>query len=54
MSAKAVAKPVLRGLLHRQLKMQLTTGVILSSLVAAAWHYGVSVPRKQRYAEFYK
>lgn len=48
------AKPQLRGLLATLVKRNLTISVIVSCAAGFGWYYGVAVPRKNRYAEFYK
>ncbi|KAM9800592.1 cytochrome c oxidase subunit 6C-1 [Syngnathus typhle] len=50
----SLAKPMMRGLLGKRLRFHLPIAFGLSILVAAAFKYTVTEPRKQAYAEFYK
>lgn len=49
-----IAKPRLRGLLRRRLQFHLTMAGLLSTSAAAAWWFLVALPRRKRYADFYK
>ncbi|KAL2090651.1 hypothetical protein ACEWY4_012914 [Coilia grayii] len=44
----------MRGLLAKKLKFHLPIAFALSIVVAAAFKYTVTEPRKQAYADFYK
>ncbi|XP_063070874.1 cytochrome c oxidase subunit 6C-1 [Engraulis encrasicolus] len=50
----SLQKPLMRGLLAKKLKFHLPIAFALSIVVAAAFKYGVTEPRKQAYADFYK
>lgn len=43
-----------RGLLHSQIKRNLTVAIGLTIVAGIAWKLLVSDPRRQRYADFYK
>ncbi|XP_017771568.1 PREDICTED: cytochrome c oxidase subunit 6C-1 [Nicrophorus vespilloides] len=53
-SVANVKKPVLRGLLHSQIKRNLGAAIVLSIVSGIALKYLVNEPRKAQYAEFYK
>ncbi|XP_057702522.1 cytochrome c oxidase subunit 6C-1 [Corythoichthys intestinalis] len=50
----SLPKPVLRGLLAKRLRFHLPIAFGLSILVAVAFKYTVTEPRKKAYADFYK
>lgn len=54
MAAGAIPKPQMRRLLERNIGRALVGAVIFSAASGVAWYLGVSQPRKQRYADFYK
>ncbi|GAB1601622.1 hypothetical protein Ahia01_000440600, partial [Argonauta hians] len=49
-----IAKPNLRNLLTSKLPLELGIGFAISLAAALTWRYTVQLPRKARYAEFYK
>ncbi|XP_076030290.1 cytochrome c oxidase subunit 6C-1-like isoform X2 [Oratosquilla oratoria] len=49
-----LAKPQMRGLLTNTIKKNLIIGTVLSVIAVCGWKYTVEVPRKKKYAEFYK
>ncbi|XP_055763826.1 cytochrome c oxidase subunit 6C-1-like isoform X2 [Salvelinus fontinalis] len=53
-STMSLAKPAMRGLLVKCLRFHLPIAFALSLVAAAAFKYGVTEPRKQAYANFYK
>ncbi|XP_077434122.1 cytochrome c oxidase subunit 6C [Vanacampus margaritifer] len=50
----SLPKPVMRGLLAKRLRFHFPIAFGFSLLVAAAFKYTVSDPRKKAYADFYK
>ncbi|KAM6980478.1 cytochrome c oxidase subunit 6C [Aplochiton taeniatus] len=50
----SLQKPVMRNLLGKRLRFHLPIAFALSIVAAAAFKYGVTEPRKQAYADFYK
>ncbi|KAK9529777.1 hypothetical protein VZT92_013851 [Zoarces viviparus] len=50
----SLPKPVMRGLLGKRLRLHLPIAFALSLVTAIAFKYGVTEPRKQAYADFYK
>ncbi|MBN3276406.1 CX6C1 oxidase, partial [Polyodon spathula] len=54
MSAGALAKPAMRGLLGKRLRFHLAIAFTLSLAAAAGFKFAVTEPRKRAYAEFYK
>ncbi|KAJ3602931.1 hypothetical protein NHX12_030676 [Muraenolepis orangiensis] len=50
----SLAKPLMRGLLGKRLRIHLPVAFAVSLLTAAVFKYTVCDPRKQAYAEFYK
>ncbi|KAM6216048.1 cytochrome c oxidase subunit 6C [Rhynchocyon petersi] len=54
MPSTALAKPQMRGLLARRLRMHLFGAVILSLGVATFYKFAVAEPRKKAYADFYR
>ncbi|XP_029287782.1 cytochrome c oxidase subunit 6C [Cottoperca gobio] len=50
----SLPKPVMRGLLGKRLRFHAPIAVVLSIVAAVAFKYGVTEPRKQAYADFYK
>ncbi|XP_076003245.1 cytochrome c oxidase subunit 6C [Genypterus blacodes] len=50
----SLPKPVMRGLLGKRLRFHLPIAFALSLAAAVAFKYGVTEPRKQAYADFYK
>ncbi|KAG5836308.1 hypothetical protein ANANG_G00253200 [Anguilla anguilla] len=50
----SLPKPVMRGLLGKRLRFHLPIAFALSFAAAAVFKYGVTEPRKQAYADFYK
>ncbi|XP_074503516.1 cytochrome c oxidase subunit 6C [Sebastes fasciatus] len=50
----SLQKPVMRGLLGKRLRFHLPIAFALSLVAAVAFKYGVTEPRKQAYADFYK
>ncbi|KAM6170806.1 cytochrome c oxidase subunit 6C [Erethizon dorsatum] len=54
MSSSAVAKPQMRGLLARRLRIHIVGAFIVSLGAAALYKFGVAEPRKKAYADFYR
>ncbi|KAI9546644.1 hypothetical protein NQZ68_024542 [Dissostichus eleginoides] len=50
----SLQKPLMRGLLAKRLRFHVPIAFALSMLAAVGWKYGVTEPRKQAYADFYK
>ncbi|XP_042259856.1 cytochrome c oxidase subunit 6C-1 [Thunnus albacares] len=50
----SLAKPAMRGLLGKRLRFHLPIAFTLSLVAALGFKYGVTEPRKQAYADFYK
>ncbi|XP_033482154.1 cytochrome c oxidase subunit 6C [Epinephelus lanceolatus] len=50
----SLPKPMMRGLLGKRLRFHLPIAFALSFVAAATFKYGVTEPRKQAYADFYK
>lgn len=50
----SIAKPQMRGMLATLVKRNIALSVTISIIVGAGWYAGVMVPRKQKYADFYK
>ncbi|KAL3059281.1 hypothetical protein OYC64_011242 [Pagothenia borchgrevinki] len=50
----SLQKPLMRGLLAKRLRFHVPIAFALSILAAVGWKYGVTEPRKQAYADFYK
>uniref|UniRef100_UPI0037E6F907 cytochrome c oxidase subunit 6C n=1 Tax=Semicossyphus pulcher TaxID=241346 RepID=UPI0037E6F907 len=50
----SLQKPVMRGLLGKRLRFHLPIAFSLSFIAAIMFKYGVTEPRKQAYADFYK
>ena len=54
-SSVAMAPPVqLRGLLRRRLGREILTAAALGIVAGAMWMYGVQLPRRKRYEDFYR
>ena len=51
---KEIMPPRMRGMLKRQVKIDIATAFVLGFLGASAWWYGVAVPRRKAYEDFYK
>ena len=49
-----MALPQLRGLLRRQLYRDIVTAVTLGWIAGAGWWFGVAIPRRKLYEDFYK
>uniref|UniRef100_A0A0L8IBK3 Uncharacterized protein n=1 Tax=Octopus bimaculoides TaxID=37653 RepID=A0A0L8IBK3_OCTBM len=47
-------KPKMRNLLTSRLPLELAIGTAVSISFGLAWKFGVQLPRKAKYAEFYK
>ena len=45
---------VMRGMLKKKIMRDIFTGVTLGWFVGAAWWFGVALPRRRRYEEFYR
>ncbi|XP_005381916.1 PREDICTED: cytochrome c oxidase subunit 6C [Chinchilla lanigera] len=54
MSSSVLAKPQMRGLLARRLRIHIVGAFFVSVGVAALYKFGVAEPRKKAYADFYK
>uniref|UniRef100_UPI00398EBEF7 cytochrome c oxidase subunit 6C n=1 Tax=Pristiophorus japonicus TaxID=55135 RepID=UPI00398EBEF7 len=54
MSAVALAKPLMRGLLAKRLRFHLAVAFTLAFSVAGAFKFAVCDSRKRAYADFYK
>ncbi|XP_004640124.1 cytochrome c oxidase subunit 6C [Octodon degus] len=54
MSSGALAKPQMRGLLARRLRIHIVGAFAVSLGVAALYKFGVAEPRKKAYADFYR
>ncbi|XP_051752175.1 cytochrome c oxidase subunit 6C-1 [Ctenopharyngodon idella] len=50
----SLPKPAMRGLLAKRLRFHLPIAFALSLIAAASFKFGVTEPRKQAYADFYK
>ena len=50
----AMAPPQLRGLLRRQLYRDIVTAVTLGWVAGAGWWFGVAIPRRKQYEDFYR
>ncbi|KAL0978851.1 hypothetical protein UPYG_G00176570 [Umbra pygmaea] len=53
-STMSLAKPAMRGLLGKRLRFHLPIAFGLALLAAGTFKFGVTEPRKQAYADFYK
>eukprot|EP00118_Oscarella_pearsei_P024756 m.306727 g.306727 ORF g.306727 m.306727 type:complete len:66 (+) comp41536_c0_seq1:140-337(+) len=49
-----MAPPQLRNLLRRKIAVDIVTAMSLGTAVGLLWRYGVQMPSKKRYLEFYK
>lgn len=49
-----MAPPQLRGMLKRQIMKDIAVGFALSFMGAGAWWFGVALPRRRKYEDFYK
>ncbi|XP_069322279.1 cytochrome c oxidase subunit 6C [Eulemur rufifrons] len=54
MASSALAKPQMRGLLARRLRIHIVAAVFVSLGAAALYKFGVAEPRKKAYADFYR
>ncbi|XP_053433553.1 cytochrome c oxidase subunit 6C-like [Nycticebus coucang] len=54
MASSALAKPQMRGLLARHLRIHIVGAFVVSLGVAAFYKYAVAEPRKKAYADFYR
>ncbi|MBN3298146.1 cytochrome c oxidase subunit 6C [Amia ocellicauda] len=54
MSSGTLAKPIMRGMLAKRLRIHLPIALGLSIFVGAMVKFTVTEPRKRSYAEFYK
>ncbi|XP_048879836.1 cytochrome c oxidase subunit 6C-1 [Brienomyrus brachyistius] len=50
----SLAKPVMRGLLAKRLRLHLPIAFAVALTIAVGVKYGITEPRKWAYAEFYK
>lgn len=50
----AMAPPQLRGLLRRQLYRDIVTAVTLGWVAGAGWWFGIAIPRRKQYEDFYR
>jgi len=48
-----MAKPQLRGLLRRQMIRDLAIGSVVAFGAASAWWFGVAVPKRKMYEDYY-
>ena len=48
-----LAKPLMRGYLTKNIKFNVTGAFICGFVTSALWYYGVMVPRKEAYRNFY-
>ena len=49
-----MAVPQLRGMLRRQLYRDIVTAVTLGWIAGAGWWFGVAIPRRKLYEDFYR
>lgn len=49
-----MAPPQLRGFLRRQLYRDIVTAVTLGWVAGAGWWFGVAIPRRKQYEDFYR
>ncbi|XP_067837509.1 cytochrome c oxidase subunit 6C [Heptranchias perlo] len=54
MSASAIAKPAMRGLLAKRLRFHLAVAFTVALTVAGGFKFMVGESRKNAYADFYK
>ncbi|XP_053447699.1 cytochrome c oxidase subunit 6C-like [Nycticebus coucang] len=54
MASSALAKPQMRGLLARRLRIHIVGAFVVSLGVAAFYKYAVAELRKKAYADFYR
>ncbi|XP_032128673.1 cytochrome c oxidase subunit 6C-like [Sapajus apella] len=54
MASEVLAKPQIRGLLARRLRIHMVGAFLVSLGVAALYKFGVAEPRKKAYADFCK
>ncbi|KAK2113762.1 hypothetical protein P7K49_008028 [Saguinus oedipus] len=54
MASEVLAKPQMRGLLTRRLRIHMVGAFLVSLGVAALYKFAVAEPRKKAYADFYK
>ncbi|XP_010337661.1 cytochrome c oxidase subunit 6C [Saimiri boliviensis] len=54
MASEVLAKPQMRGLLARRLRIHMVGAFLVSLGVAALYKFGVAEPRKKAYADYYK
>nr|XP_020145695.1 cytochrome c oxidase subunit 6C-like [Microcebus murinus] len=54
MASGTLAKPQMRGLLARRLRIHIVGAFIVSLGVATLYKLGVAEPRKKAYADFYR
>ena len=52
--AMAATALVMRGRLKKKIMRDILVGTTLGWLVGAAWWFGVALPRRKRYEEFYR
>ncbi|XP_017352507.1 cytochrome c oxidase subunit 6C-like [Cebus imitator] len=53
-ASEVLAKPQMRGLLARRLRIHMVGAFLVSLGVAALYKFGVAEPRKKAYTDFYK
>lgn len=49
-----MAPPQLRGFLRRQLYRDIVTAITLGWVAGAGWWFGVAIPRRKQYEDFYR
>nr|XP_020143623.1 cytochrome c oxidase subunit 6C-like [Microcebus murinus] len=54
MASSTLAKPQMRGLLTRRLRIHIVGAFFISLGVAALYKFAVAEPRKKAYADFYR
>ncbi|XP_042528944.1 cytochrome c oxidase subunit 6C [Dipodomys spectabilis] len=54
MASGTLAKPQMRGLLAKRLRIHIVGAFIVSLGVSALYKFGVAEPRKKAYADFYR
>lgn len=45
---------VMRGMLKKKIMRDIVIGVTLGWIVGAGWWFGIALPRRKRYEEFYR
>ncbi|XP_028036778.1 cytochrome c oxidase subunit 6C-like [Bombyx mandarina] len=46
-------KPIMRGMLHAQIKRTIASALILAAMGGAAFYFGVRLPKQKAYREYY-